>query len=51
VVNAVPFLTYTAANPNDYRAGKYAGLQVVYITQSGFKQIVFNLQVSQFLTQ
>jgi hypothetical protein len=50
VVNAVPFLTYTAANPNDYRAGKYAGLQVVYITQSGFKQIVFNLQVSQFLT-
>jgi len=48
-VNAVPFLTYTTANPNDYAAGKYGGLSVAMTPQLGFKQIVFNLNVTTFV--
>lgn len=48
-INAVPFLTYLAANPSDYKAGSYAGLSVAMTPQLGFKQIVFNLNVSDFV--
>lgn len=51
VINAVPFATYLAANPNDYKTGTYAGLTVVYIPARGFKQIVFGILVTDFLTQ
>lgn len=50
VVNAVPFPTYTALNPSDYGNGKYAGFTVVYIPQTGFKQIVFGVLVTNLLT-
>jgi hypothetical protein len=50
VVNAVPFTVYTTQNPNDYSIGKYAGFTAVYIPQNGFKQIVFNILVTQFLS-
>ena len=48
-VNAVPFLTYLAANPNDYGNGVYSGLSVAMTPQLGFKQIVFNLNVTNFV--
>ena len=51
VVNAVPFILYTTENPNAYGEGLYGGLSVVYIPQRGFTQIVFNIQVTDFLTQ
>jgi len=51
VVNAIPFITYTTANPSDYAIGKYAGLSAVYIPARGFKQIIFNVNVTDFLTQ
>ena len=51
VINAVPFSTYVAQNPNDYAIGKYAGISVVYIPQNGFKQIVFNLDITNLLNQ
>lgn len=49
VVNAVPFLVYTKANPSDYGIGKYGGIYVALIPQLGFKHIVFNLNVSNFV--
>lgn len=51
VVNAVPALTYAAENPGDYKIGRYAGFTMVWIPQRGFTQIVFNILVTQFLTQ
>jgi hypothetical protein len=51
VVNAVPFLQYTTDNPGDYKIGRYAGLSMVVIPARGFIQIVFNIQVTDFLTQ
>lgn len=51
VVNAVPFLTYTTDNPSDYPLGIYNGLSVVYIPARGFVSIVFNVNVTDFLTQ
>ena len=51
VVNAIPFLTYTLANPSDYNIGKYAGLSAVAIISRGFIQIIFNLDVTTFLSQ
>lgn len=51
VVNAVPFVTYTTENPSAYQEGSYGGLSVVYIPMRGFKQIIFNIQVTDFITQ
>ena len=51
VVNAIPFTTYTAANPNDYAIGKYNGLSGYYIPARGFGPIVFNLNITDFLSQ
>lgn len=51
VVNAVPFSTYLAANPNDYKAGNYAGISVKYIPARGFQSIVFGILVTDFLAQ
>ena len=51
VVNAVPFVPYSIANPSDYKIGKYAGLSVSYTPARGFKAIIVNLNVSQFVAQ
>lgn len=51
VVNAVPFLTYTAQNPADYANGKYAGYSIAYIPQRGFKQVVINIDVTDLISQ
>lgn len=51
VVNAIPFLAYVTANPSDYKAGAYNGLSAVYLPSRGFVSIIFNLNVTDFLTQ
>lgn len=51
VINAIPFLSYTATNPSDYKDGEYDGLAVVYVPQNGFDHIVFNISVSDFVSQ
>jgi hypothetical protein len=51
VVNAVPFLVYTADNPNDYQLGRYTGFTIVYTPTGGFTAIVFNVIVTQFVSQ
>lgn len=51
VVNAVPFITYSAENPSDYKIGEYDGFAIVYIPARGFKHIVFNVNVTQFVNQ
>lgn len=50
-VNAIPFIPYLAANPNDYKAGTYAGLAVEYTPARGFDSITFNINVTDFVTQ
>ncbi|MEJ0017534.1 MAG: hypothetical protein WDN25_13405 [Acetobacteraceae bacterium] len=50
VVNAVPFVPYASANPSDYRIGLYAGLAAIYIPARGFIHIIFNLNVTDFVT-
>jgi hypothetical protein len=50
VVNAIPFLQYYRDNPNDYAIGKYAGYTIVYTPSRGFKSIIFNVNVTQFVT-
>jgi hypothetical protein len=50
VINAESFLDYTQENPNDYAKGKYAGLSCIYIPLRGFKQIFFNLNITNLLS-
>jgi hypothetical protein len=49
VINAVPFITYVTENPSAYKQGVYGGLTLVYIPQRGFTQIIFNINVTQFI--
>ena len=51
VVNADPFTDYVTNNPNDRPQGIYSGITVVYIPARNFTQIVFNLYVTDLLTQ
>ena len=51
IVNAVPFIRYSEENPSDYQIGRYAGFSVVYTPSRGFKQVLINLVVSQFVIQ
>lgn len=51
VVNAVPFIDYVTENPSAYKTGSYGGLQLVYIPQRGFTQILFFINVTQFVSQ
>ena len=51
VVNAVPFVPYSKASPGDYKIGKYAGLSVSYTPARGFRSIIINVNVSQFVAQ
>lgn len=49
VVNAVPFISYTAENPSDYRVGAYNGLSLIYTPLRGFESIIFNINVTDFV--
>lgn len=49
VVNAIPFTSYFAASPSDYRQGQYDGLSMAYTPQTGFEHIVFNILVTDFV--
>jgi hypothetical protein len=49
-VTAVPFATYTAANPTDYANGIYDGFSVELIGQSGFLKVIVNLTAVTFPT-
>jgi hypothetical protein len=49
VVNAEPFLINAAENPTDFPAGIYRGLSIAYVPARGFKQIIYNLSVSNFI--
>jgi hypothetical protein len=48
-INAEPFAVYTAENPNDYRAGRYAGLAAAVTPQLGFINLFFNLNITNIL--
>jgi hypothetical protein len=45
---AIPFATYTAANPSNYAAGIYGGFSCVDTPQLGFLQIVFYVNATTF---
>ena len=49
-VAAVPFVAYTQDNPSDYPLGVYNGLSASVTPQRGFEQILFNLQVTDFVS-
>jgi len=48
IVNADPFASYVAENPNDYAAGIYDGYSIDYTPLRGFQSITINISVSQF---
>ncbi len=48
IVNADPFASYVAENPNDYAAGIYNGLSIDYTPLRGFESITVNVTVSSF---
>jgi len=50
VINAVPYATWLAANPSDYKDQTYGGFTVVYVNQNGFIEIIFNIVVTDFVT-
>lgn len=50
VINAEPFLIYTAENPSDYGIGRYAGLACIWIPQAFFSNIVFNIQATTLIS-
>jgi hypothetical protein len=47
---AVPFPTYVTQNPSDYKSGIYNGLGATITPTTGFDQIVFSLNVTDFPT-
>ena len=49
VINAEPFNIYAQENPNDYAVGTYGGLACVYTPLRGFKQIIFDLNVTNIV--
>lgn len=51
VINAVPFTSYYTNNPSNYKLGIYGGFSVVYTPQLGFTQVIFNVNVDDFVVQ
>jgi len=49
VVNAVPFATYYAAQPGNYKLGIYGGLSASFAPQGFFSSIIINLNATQFV--
>lgn len=50
VVNAIPFQTYMNEYPESYDSGIYSGLSATLTPLRGFTEIVFNLNVTDFIT-
>lgn len=48
-INARDFLSYSAENPDDYAAGLYNGFQIAFIPARGFKHIIINMNVTEFV--
>jgi hypothetical protein len=48
-INAEPLRVYVSENPTDYPAGIYRGLTCVFTPNSGFLQVIFNLNVTNIL--
>jgi hypothetical protein len=48
-LNAEPFLIYSNENPSDYSIGRYAGFSCVYTPSRGFKQVLFDLNVTNII--
>lgn len=48
IINAIPFVPYTTANPGDYSIGNYAGISVTVTPLRGFDRLTFNINVSSF---
>jgi hypothetical protein len=48
-INAQPFVPYGQANPSDYAAGIYKGFTIVFVPARGFRQVVFNVVVTNFI--
>jgi hypothetical protein len=48
VINADPFASYTAENPNDYGNGVYNGYAVTFTPLRGFASITINLTATNF---
>lgn len=49
LVNADPLASYSQENPNDYAAGRYNGITVVYTPLRGFESITVQVTVSNFV--
>ena len=49
VINAQPFVAYSQANPSDFAIGQYNGFSIVYTPNRGFKHIVINVSVTDFI--
>lgn len=49
LVNAVPFASFVGLNPSDYPIGLYTGLSISYTPARGFQNIIFNVNVSNFV--
>jgi hypothetical protein len=50
VVNAIPFVPYTRANPSHYRQGIYNGLSITFTPLRGFERITVNINVTDFVS-
>ena len=49
VINAEPFLVNANENPNDYAQGVYRGFTCVFTPLRGFKQVLFQLQITNLI--
>jgi hypothetical protein len=49
-VNAIPFVSYTRANPSHYRLGIYNGLSITFTPLRGFERITVYINVTDFVS-
>jgi hypothetical protein len=49
VVNCEPFLIHVTENPTNYAQGIYSGMSVTGAPARGFKQVIFNLTVTNII--
>jgi hypothetical protein len=49
IINAVPLTVYASQNPSDYKDGIYQGFAISYSPARGFVNIVFFVNVTDFL--
>ena len=49
VVNAVPFSSYYAANPGQYKTGQYDGFAIIFAPLRGFENVIINLDATTFV--